>query len=445
MASLGLSKDAPIVGMVANFSANKNHDMFLSTASELKKSGVAAKYLLVGDGPLFNTMKIKAQEIGLENDVIFAGTRHNIPQLLSLMDIFVLTSRQEGLPNVILEAMSCGLPVITTDIGGIPEIINDRINGFLTTPKKSPNMAVLISDLLKNPVMRTKIGDKARKTIVHKFNLDCMLDEYQKLYTDYSHTPEYCSVEYVADAIKGYSGFRCNGIRCWRLNKERASRMDFIAREAKPRPHENVLEIGCGFGPILFRLCSMQKSCRLIGVDLSYPQMHAVKEFYTLQSLTSRIKLMLANGTALPFKAESMQKILLIDILEHLDDAGKSRLISECFRVLSNGGEILINTPNLNYLKFILKIRQLAYIMALRDPRILKLPNSPEDYEENDHIGLSTATNLKKILMKSDFVKVKFIYQPDNIFGWILAPLCLCIPYLTRFFAQSITLKCIKP
>ncbi|MFA6547726.1 MAG: glycosyltransferase family 4 protein [Candidatus Magasanikbacteria bacterium] len=137
---------------------------------------------IVGTGPLKTELEnfIKNNQM---NEVKMLGslTRENVLRVLCQSDIFVLLSQWEGLPLSVLEAMSVGLPVIASDVGGLNEIINSK-NGFLI--KNSERLPVVLEDLIKNKDLRKQIGDSARLSIIENYSVDKMLSETQKIYNE---------------------------------------------------------------------------------------------------------------------------------------------------------------------------------------------------------------------------------------------------------------------
>jgi ubiquinone/menaquinone biosynthesis C-methylase UbiE len=152
----------------------------------------------------------------------------------------------------------------------------------------------------------------------------------------------------------------------------------------------------------------------------------------------------LSSGQNLPFKAGYFDKILLIDVLEHMEDNLKAKVLKECFRVLRTEGSLLINTPNLNYLTQGLRFKRIIRKLTLRNPLKLDIPLTPNSSIKDDHVDLTTTALLKKMLYNSGFKDVEFLLKTDNIYGILLMPLYLCSLNMKESLCQSITLKCIK-
>jgi len=179
---LGLDEKDKIVGMVANFSSVKDHKTLFKAIAEVKKTFPQVKCLLIGDGPLREELKVKSEELKVKSNIIFLGRRDDIPELLSIMDVFILTSLSEGFPNVVLEAMACGLPVVATNTGGIPEAVIDEKSGVLVKPRDYQAIADTVVRLLENCGITKDMGKRGREIAENKFKFERMLAEYENLY-----------------------------------------------------------------------------------------------------------------------------------------------------------------------------------------------------------------------------------------------------------------------
>jgi len=181
--SLGISSKYVVV-MMARIDASKDWDTFLQVAEILQKEEVDVSMLSVGDGYNKGVMMKKAERLGLKN-VVFAGRRNDVESILNASDISVLfssNSSREGVSNSILESMAAGLPVIATNSGGTPEIIQDGINGYLVKHHDYIKVVSIIKELIDNSVTRQQIGTKARIDIQNRFSLEKMVQEYKDLY-----------------------------------------------------------------------------------------------------------------------------------------------------------------------------------------------------------------------------------------------------------------------
>jgi len=180
---LGLGEDITIVGTIGNLGQEKGQKYLLQAARGINQNYKNVKILLVGDGPLQADLMQQAVQLGLSDSIIFTGYRTDIPRLLSIMDIFVLPSLIEGLPMVLLEAMASKKPIIATNVGAIPKVINND-NGILVEPKDVAGLQHAIENLLQNSAMRHKYATAGYETVKANFSSDRMCSKYYELYKE---------------------------------------------------------------------------------------------------------------------------------------------------------------------------------------------------------------------------------------------------------------------
>lgn len=161
---LGIGPDECVVGHVGTLRREKGHDLLLRAHASIQKRR-ASKLLMVGDGPIKQELHELAEELGIVDSVIFAGQRLDVPDLLQSMDIFAFPSRNEALGIALLEAMLNGLPVVATQVGGIPEIVKDNDTGVLIPAEDSEALAEAIVRLSTNPKERFRLGCAAKKYV----------------------------------------------------------------------------------------------------------------------------------------------------------------------------------------------------------------------------------------------------------------------------------------
>jgi glycosyltransferase involved in cell wall biosynthesis len=169
------------VGIVAGFKPPKALHYFVDVAKKVSDRISGVKFLMVGDGELRPQLEAQIQELQLESVVKMIGWRRDIPDLLQVFDIFLLTSLWEGLPRVLVEAMVIGIPVIAMDIDGIAEVVKNGENGYLVSPGDTDKMAEQVMNLLGNEGLRLQMGYKA-KSMVSEFSAQKMLEDYTRLY-----------------------------------------------------------------------------------------------------------------------------------------------------------------------------------------------------------------------------------------------------------------------
>ncbi len=179
----GLSRDALLIGNVAALAPHKDQACLLEAARRVVDAFPNARFLIVGEGPLKETLLEHRARLGLEREVLFTGFRKDIGAILGLLNVFVLSSCLEGLGTSLLDAMLMGLPIVGTNVGGIPEAVHDGENGLLVSPKNPEALAHVICRLLKNRALRERFGRAGRK-IVQQFDIGETVRETAANYAD---------------------------------------------------------------------------------------------------------------------------------------------------------------------------------------------------------------------------------------------------------------------
>lgn len=183
----GLEGAYPIIGCIARLDEDKGHSYLLEAVSSIVKAWPNARLLLVGDGPPDLKAKLTTTTAALQlgSHVIFTGFRTDIPQLLAVMTCVVLpTCLPEGCPTAILEAQAMGKPVIATRIGGVPEIIQDRVTGLLVEPENSSALASAILWLLDHLQEAQDMAGKARDRVAKEFSLESAVSGTTRVYEE---------------------------------------------------------------------------------------------------------------------------------------------------------------------------------------------------------------------------------------------------------------------
>jgi len=185
---LGIESSDQVIGVVANFKRLKNHIFLLKTVCELLEKHQNLKLIMIGkrfegdEARVTQELEELVKEKGLHRDVLFLGCRSDVPDLLSIMDIFCLTSFKEGLPISLIEAMAAGLPVVGTDVEGIRDVIIPNRNGFLVQLEDIDGLKKVLSMLLQDESMRKRMGQESREMARSRYSLDRTVDEYQNLF-----------------------------------------------------------------------------------------------------------------------------------------------------------------------------------------------------------------------------------------------------------------------
>jgi sugar transferase (PEP-CTERM/EpsH1 system associated) len=179
---LSIGEGDLIIGNVARFSPPKDHETLIRAFKSISQTIPSARLLLVGDGPLENTIRGLVNALDLNAKVKFLGSRRDIPELLKIFDVFTLSSFREGFSVAILEAMAAGLPVVATNVAGNPEAVINEETGLIVPPKNPEALARAICRLLLNGEEARRMGEKGRKRVKEHFSLEKMVKEYEDVY-----------------------------------------------------------------------------------------------------------------------------------------------------------------------------------------------------------------------------------------------------------------------
>ena len=175
-----------VIGTVARVQDIKNHrglvEAFIILRALLPQQLGRLRLSIVGDGPLLPALKAQVAAAGLDDVVWLPGTRSDIAQLMHSFSLFALPSFAEGTPVSLLEAMACGLPVVASRVGGIPEVIEDGEHGTLVAPADSAALAAAIARYVEAPALAARHGSTARARIEHHYSMTAMLAAYTGLY-----------------------------------------------------------------------------------------------------------------------------------------------------------------------------------------------------------------------------------------------------------------------
>lgn len=179
-----IPEDVMLVGTIGRLVWQKGLPYFIQAIKEIdarcKMQNV--RYLIVGEGELKESLRVKVKSLKLEEKVIFTGFRQDVKEILSALDILVLPSIREGQPIILLEAMVMGKPIVATDIGGVNETVIDGVTGILVPPKDPSALAEAIVCLLKDRKKAQEMGQAGRRVVEEKFNVDLMVANTEEVY-----------------------------------------------------------------------------------------------------------------------------------------------------------------------------------------------------------------------------------------------------------------------
>jgi len=179
---LGLEPGRPVVGMVAPMKPQKAPLDFVRVAAQVAARKSDTQFLFVGDGELRGAVEAEIARFGLAQSVRLAGWRRDVPAIMRCLDVFVLTSRWEGLPRVYLEALASGVPVVGTRVDGAAEVVRDGVNGYLVAPGDVPGLADRVLWLLANPAAAADMGRRG-ESLPQEFDIHHMVRRQEEEYT----------------------------------------------------------------------------------------------------------------------------------------------------------------------------------------------------------------------------------------------------------------------
>jgi glycosyltransferase involved in cell wall biosynthesis len=181
-ARLGVPTDRSVVGAVGRLSEEKGFDILIRATAELLRRGRDLEVWIVGAGPQRPALERLIAELGLGDRVRLFGFRSDTIELYQAMDVFVLSSLREGLPNVLLEAMALEVPVVATRIAGVPVVVEDGVSGILVNPGECMELSDAVDRLLSYAPLRLQLAQEARQTIETRYSFATRMDRVRHLY-----------------------------------------------------------------------------------------------------------------------------------------------------------------------------------------------------------------------------------------------------------------------
>ena len=178
-----IGKNELVVGMIARLEWQKDPLTFIRAAKIVTGDYPDVRFFVVGDGPLNDELRVLSRNTGMAGKIVFAGSHVAVGDYLNIMDVFVLCSRRiEGCSNAVLEALTMGVPVVATDVGGNREIIEEGVTGFLVEPENPIQLAAKITRLLRDKKLHKRMSAEARSCAQRRFSQKTMVTAYEQLY-----------------------------------------------------------------------------------------------------------------------------------------------------------------------------------------------------------------------------------------------------------------------
>jgi glycosyltransferase involved in cell wall biosynthesis len=184
--SLGLAEDALVISLVAVLRTQKRHEIVIAAARRVIAAFPRARFLFVGEGPGRERIQKAIAALGLKEFFILTGHRTDIPEILALTEVGVISSSAEGVPQFLLQTLAMAKPVVATRVGGIPEIITQGVDGLLIPPEDPDALAEALLGLLGDPQQCRRLGSAGRELVEREHTLERMgakvLQVYQQVW-----------------------------------------------------------------------------------------------------------------------------------------------------------------------------------------------------------------------------------------------------------------------
>jgi glycosyltransferase involved in cell wall biosynthesis len=180
-ARLEVTADALLVTQIGNFKPQKAPLDFVRLAAEVARRVPAARFVMLGEGPLRGAAEALARRLGVAERMVFPGWWDDVPAILAASRVSVLTSRHEGLPCAVVESLAAGVPVVATAVDGTVEVVRDGGNGFLVDPGDIATLAARVEDLLVDDILHARVAAAAPAGL-EEFDIDRMVRRHEELY-----------------------------------------------------------------------------------------------------------------------------------------------------------------------------------------------------------------------------------------------------------------------
>ena len=181
---LQVTNDSKLIGVVARLQPVKGHKFFVEAAARVIYKEPEAQFVLAGGGPLRRDIEGQAARLGIKDRLHLLGDRTDVARLVASLDLLVLASMHEGLPNAVMEAMAAGVPVVATAVGGTKELIIDGETGYLVPPADADSLAGRITFALANETESMRIAARGRQFINKEFGMERMVESVETLYDE---------------------------------------------------------------------------------------------------------------------------------------------------------------------------------------------------------------------------------------------------------------------
>jgi len=254
---------------------------------------------------------------------------------------------------------------------------------------------------------------------------------------------KYYSNQYIAEVLESFSAIRKDGKRLWAVDQIRKQKVDYLTKIINPGKNDVILDVGCGLGVFISRCAKVGADC--CGVDIAEKTIESARKFFSSQNISEKIKFYKIDAARLPYEDRFFNKVLAIDVLEHVSDFKKRFIIKEIGRVLKPDGILFLNTPNIFYLLIRTYFKKMFAILRFKSCRTEQIPHVPGSYQgSGEHIGLTNLFFLRNFLNLYGFRIKNIYYHPETKFDKYFFKIYSKIPFIRNIFIGSVTLKAKK-
>jgi glycosyltransferase involved in cell wall biosynthesis len=179
---LGITPERFVVGWIGRMTSIKNTDVVLRAFGAVRERGVDALLCLIGDGPDREGLERDAHDLGLMRHCLFLGYQEDVARFYAAFDAFLLASENEGTPVTTIESLAAGRPVVATRVGGVPDVVEDGVDGFLAEPRDVDGLAERLERLARDPALRAEMGRRGRERVLSRYAVNRLVSDVDELY-----------------------------------------------------------------------------------------------------------------------------------------------------------------------------------------------------------------------------------------------------------------------
>jgi glycosyltransferase involved in cell wall biosynthesis len=180
----GVPPETFVVGWIGRMTAIKRVPDILLAFRRLLASGIDARLCLVGDGPERERVERRAHELGVSRSTLFIGYQRDVAPYYALFDVLLLPSANEGTPVVAIEALASGRPVVATNVGGVPDVVTDGVDGYHVRVGDIKAMEQRLAELAADPELRRSLGEAGRESVLRRYRVERLIDDVDELYRE---------------------------------------------------------------------------------------------------------------------------------------------------------------------------------------------------------------------------------------------------------------------